>query len=158
MKLRRGDIVYLSKKLKAQLGKNVQSLNRPYVVISNNTNNDKCPIINVAAISSQVHKAHYPMHVLITKDKYKIEEDSIILLEQILTINKEHVREKVDSLVFSDIQLLDEAIFTQLITEHKQFVMFNKGDNINVKGKNLITHTKSRKSNSNSSKAMLQPF
>lgn len=157
MKLRRGDIVYLSKDIKATLGKNVQSLNRPFVVISNNTNNKVCPIVNVAAISSQIHKAHYPMHVLITKDKYNIDENSIILLEQILTINKEHVEKKVDSLTYSDIQLLDEAIFTQLITEHKKFIMYNKGDDINVKGKNLITHTKSRKGYSNSSKVVLQP-
>lgn len=117
MKLRRGDLVWLSKDLNVNLGANVQDIDRPFVIISNNINNQKCPIINIACLSKQINKANYPMHVFIEKEKYNLDYDGVIYTEQLLTVNKNKVREKICSLDKDDLERLNNAIYTQLIDE-----------------------------------------
>lgn len=119
MRLRRGDIVWLSKDLKINLGSNVQDIDRPYVIISNDINNKKCPTVNIACLSKKVNKANYPMHVFILKDKYNLEYDGVIYTEQVLTVNKDKIREKVGSLDNEDLEKLNKAIYTQLIDEKR---------------------------------------
>jgi mRNA interferase MazF len=113
----RGDIVWLKKDLSFNLGENVQDIHRPYVVISNNTNNDLCPTINLACLSKQVGKANYPMHVLVCGNKYGLDFDSVIYVEQIITINKKEIADKIARLDAYDLKKLDKAIFIQLIDE-----------------------------------------
>lgn len=118
MKIKRGDIVWLKRETPIfSLGKNVQYSDRPYIVISNNVNNSKCPTINVAAISKQISKANYPMHVYLDKDKYDLKFDSIVLLEQVSTINKSYVNYIKASLDEEDMVKFNRAVFVQLIDE-----------------------------------------
>lgn len=118
MKVKRGDIIWLKKEcLFSFLGKNVQFSNRPYIVLSNNENNNKCPTINIAAITKQVNKANYPMHVFIDKDKYRLKYDSVILLEQVLTINKSLVKDIKASLDEEDMLKFNRAVYIQMIDE-----------------------------------------
>lgn len=119
MRLQRGDLVWLSKDLRINLGANVQDIDRPFVIISNNINNDRCPTVNIACLSKQTSKANYPMHVFVDKSKYGLEYDGVIYTEQVLTVNKNKIREKVGSLDKEDLEKLNAAIFIQLIDENK---------------------------------------
>ena len=119
IKVKRGDIIWLKKEMLFELlGKSVQDLERPYLVISNNKNNDKAPTINIVSLSKQLKKANYPMHVLLEKAKYNgLKKDSVVLVEQIKTIEKIYVKEKVGSLDKEDINKLNKAIFIQFIDD-----------------------------------------
>lgn len=113
----RGDIVWLRKDLSFNLGENVQDIHRPYVVISNNTNNDLCPTINLACLTKKIGKANYPMHVLIYGAKYGLDFNSVIYVEQIITINKKEIADNIARLDANDLKKLDKAIYIQLIDE-----------------------------------------
>ena len=119
IKVKRGDIIWLEKEMLFELlGKSVQDLERPYLVISNNKNNDKSPTINIVSLSKQLKKANYPMHILLEKSKYNgLKKDSVVLVEQIKTIEKIYVKEKVGSLDKDDIDKLNKAIFIQFIDD-----------------------------------------
>lgn len=119
MQIKRGDIVWLKRERPiSSLGKNVQYSDRPYIVISNNVNNSKCPTINVAAISKQISKANYPMHVYLDKDKYDLKFDSIVLTEQVSTINKSYVNYIKASLDEEDMIKFNRALYIQLLDEN----------------------------------------
>ena len=115
----RGDIFWLNKSLSLNLGKNVQFLDRPYVVISNNINNsnDKSPIVNMAFLTKQTGKANYPMHVFLNAEKYGLEYDSVICTEQVITVNKIELKDKIATLDNDDLNKLNKAIVVQYINE-----------------------------------------
>lgn len=70
---------------------------RPVLVIQNNIGNRYSPTVIIAAITSQIHKAKLPTHVEIGKE-YGLEKDSVILLEQIRTIDKHRLKFKITEL------------------------------------------------------------
>lgn len=115
LNLKRGDIVWLydNKNISANLGKHVQSLKRPFIIISNNKNNYYCPNVNVLSLSSQIKD--YPMHVLLDSEKYGLGKNSMILCEQVFTIGKDLIREVAASLDEEDINRLNKALTLQLI-------------------------------------------
>lgn len=115
MTYKRGDIVWLSKYLRMNLGANVHDLDRPYVIISNNKNNKLCPTVNLAAVTKQVQKSNYPMHVFLNKEEYELEYDSLICTEQVITVNQCEITDKIMSLSKKDIDRLNTAIYIQLI-------------------------------------------
>lgn len=124
--VKRGDIVWLNEGSKIDLGENVQFLDRPYLIISNDLNNRYSPTINVASLSKNINKANYPMHVLLNRNKYNLDYDSIVLVEQIITVNKNRIDNKIASLDKEDLQKLDKAIFIQLIdakVKNRELVM-----------------------------------
>lgn len=115
----RGDIVWLKDKVPYfMMGENVQYIDRPYIVISNNTNNKNAPTVNLACISKQIRKSNYPMHVFLDKNKYNLSHDSVVFTEQIITINKSYIKEKVSSLDKEDMLKFNRAIFVQVIDEN----------------------------------------
>ena len=88
----RGDI-YL-----ADLGTNVgseQSGCRPVLVLQNDVGNRHSPTVICAAITSKMNKAKLPTHIEIDASSYGIEKDSVILLEQLRTIDKKRLKDKV---------------------------------------------------------------
>lgn len=117
--VKRGDIIWLKEPLPflEELGENVQYVDRPYIVISNDINNDRCPTINLACISKQISKANYPMHVYLDKKKYNLLYDSVIYTEQIITVNKSFVKNVVANLDKTDLKKLNRAIYIQMINE-----------------------------------------
>lgn len=118
MNVRRGDIIWLYDDTPLfNIGENVQSQKRPYVVVSNNKNNDKSPTVNLACISKQVKKANYPMHVFLDKEKYGLQYDSVIYAEQLATVNKSYIKETVASLDPVDMKKFNRALFIQVIDE-----------------------------------------
>ena len=93
--VRRGDIFYAD--LSPVVGSEQGGL-RPVVVIQNNIGNRFSPTIIVAAITSKISKPKMPTHVAIKASepgKRGLEKDSVILLEQLRTIDKQRLKDKV---------------------------------------------------------------
>lgn len=93
--IKRGDIYYAE--LNPVIGSE-QGGNRPVLIISNDIGNKHSPTVIIAAITSRVHtKAKLPTHTAVT-DFEGLDKDSIILLEQIRTIDKKRLREYLGTL------------------------------------------------------------
>ncbi|MFC4736534.1 type II toxin-antitoxin system PemK/MazF family toxin [Bacillus daqingensis] len=71
---------------------------RPVLIIQNDIGNRFSPTVIVAAITAQIQKAKLPTHVEIDADKYGFDRDSVILLEQIRTIDKQRLTDKITQL------------------------------------------------------------
>ena len=71
---------------------------RPVLIIQNDIGNKYSPTVIVAAITSQINKAKLPTHIEISAHEYGLNKDSVILLEQIRTIYKKRLREKIGCL------------------------------------------------------------
>lgn len=92
MIIRRGDIYYAD--LRPVVGSEQGGI-RPVLIIQNDVGNRHSPTVICAAITSKMNKAKLPTHVEIAAQKYGIVKDSVILLEQVRTIDKSRLREKV---------------------------------------------------------------
>lgn len=93
--IRRGDLYYAD--LSPVVGSEQGGV-RPVLVIQNNIGNKYSPTIIIAAITSQINKAKLPTHIEISANEYGLNKDSVILLEQIRTIDKKRLREKIGCL------------------------------------------------------------
>ena len=71
---------------------------RPVLIIQNDIGNKYSPTVIVAAITSQINKAKLPTHIEISAHEYGLNKDSVILLDQIRTIDKKRLREKIGCL------------------------------------------------------------
>ena len=91
MIVKRGDIYYAD--LRPVIGSEQGGV-RPVLIIQNDMGNRYSPTVICAAITSQLHKAKLPTHVALDAHKYGIVKDSVILLEQVRTIDKSRLREK----------------------------------------------------------------
>ena len=111
MLIRRGDVYYAD--LRPVVGSEQGGV-RPVLVIQNDAGNRHSPTVIVAAITSRMNKAKLPTHVEVSAEKYGIVKDSVILLEQVRTIDKSRLREKICHLE-SDIQRkIDRALMISL--------------------------------------------
>lgn len=103
MNVRRGDVFYAE--LNPVVGSE-QGGTRPVLVIQNDIGNQYSPTTIVAAITSQIQKAKLPTHVEIDSKKGGLERDSVILLEQIRTIDKSRLRQKI---AFLDEEIMEKV-------------------------------------------------
>lgn len=71
---------------------------RPVLVIQNDIGNRFSPTVIVAAITAQIQKAKLPTHVEIDAKRYGFDRDSVILLEQVRTIDKQRLTDKITHL------------------------------------------------------------
>ncbi len=92
MVVRRGDIYYAD--LSPIVGSEQGGV-RPVLIIQNDVGNRHSPTIICAAITSRMNKAKLPTHIEISSGKCNLVKDSVILLEQIRTIDKQRLREYV---------------------------------------------------------------
>lgn len=114
--IRRGDIYYAD--LNPVIGSE-QGGTRPVLIISNDIGNKHSPTVIIAAITSRVHtKAKLPTHTAI-KDFEGLNKDSIILLEQIRTIDKKRLREHIGMLESQQILTADNALLISLGLDKK---------------------------------------
>jgi mRNA interferase MazF len=90
--VRRGDVYYAD--LSPVVGSEQGGV-RPVLIIQNDIGNKYSPTIIVAAITSRINKARLPTHVEIEGTKFGLSKDSVILLEQVRTIDKKRLREKI---------------------------------------------------------------
>jgi len=100
MTVKRGDIFYAD--LSPVVGSEQGGI-RPVIIIQNDMGNKYSPTVICAAITSQINKAKLPTHIEISAERYNLIKDSVILLEQIRTIDKKRLREKVCS---TDVELM----------------------------------------------------
>ena len=106
-KIRRGDIYYAD--LNLVVGSE-QGGTRPVLIISNNTGNRHSPTVIIAAITSRVHtKAKLPTHTSV-KDFEGLDKDSIILLEQIRTIDKQRLKQYMGMMPDNIMARVDKAL------------------------------------------------
>jgi len=83
---------------------------RPVVILQNNLGNRHSPTVIAAAITSKTQKAKLPTHIEVFADKNGLNRDSVILLEQVRTIDKKRLREKMGHLEDELMQKVDKAI------------------------------------------------
>ena len=109
--VRRGDIIYAD--LNPVVGSE-QGGTRPVLVVQNDVGNKYSPTVIVAAITSQIEKAKLPTHIELQHEDYGLEKDSVILLEQLRTIDKRRLKEKI-TILDQDVMLkVDEALKVSL--------------------------------------------
>ena len=99
----RGDIYYAD--LRPVVGSEQGGI-RPVLIVQNDVGNRHSPTVICAAITSQMHKAKLPTHVALDSEKYDLAKDSVVLLEQLRTIDKKRLKDKVCHL---DTQMLKEV-------------------------------------------------
>ena len=108
---RRGDIFYAD--LSPVVGSEQGGI-RPILIIQNNTGNKHSPTVICAAITSQIKRAKLPTHIVIDNATSNLVKDSIILLEQIRTIDKSRLREKIYWLDEKLMRRVDKAIMISI--------------------------------------------
>ena len=111
MIIRRGDIYYAD--LRPVVGSEQGGV-RPVLIIQNDVGNKHSPTVICAAITSRMNKAKLPTHVELDKDKCAMVKDSVILLEQLRTIDKQRLRDKVCHLEPGILARVDEALRVSL--------------------------------------------
>lgn len=111
MIIKRGDIFYAD--LRPVIGSEQGGV-RPVLIIQNDTGNKHSPTIICAAITSKMNKAKLPTHVQIDAEQYGIVKDSVILLEQVRTIDKSRLKEKVCHLDDDILMKIDKALLISL--------------------------------------------
>lgn len=105
--VKRGDIYYAD--LSPVVGSEQGGI-RPVLIVQNDVGNKYSPTVIVAAITSQINKAKLPTHVEISASEYGLSKDSVILLEQIRTIDKRRLREKIGSSDDEMMKKVNEAL------------------------------------------------
>jgi mRNA interferase MazF len=83
---------------------------RPVLVIQNDVGNRYSPTVIIAAITSQIDKAKLPTHVEINAAEYHLDRDSVVLLEQIRTIDKQRLQKKITELDERVMKQVDDAL------------------------------------------------
>lgn len=109
--IRRGDVFYAD--LSPVIGSEQGGV-RPVLVLQNDVGNRYSPTVIVSAITSQIEKAKLPIHVELDGEAYGLERDSVILLEQIRTIDKRRLRERVTHLGEDVMARVNEALMISL--------------------------------------------
>ena len=107
MTVKRGDIYYAD--LSPVIGSEQGGL-RPVLIVQNDVGNKYSPTVIAAAITSQIGKNRMPTHIEVLADQYGLAKDSVILLEQIRTIDKQRLKEKMGHLDDSVMQKVNDAI------------------------------------------------
>ncbi len=107
MIIRRGDVYYAD--LRPVIGSEQGGI-RPLLTIQNDIGNPHSPTVICAAITSKMNKAKLPTHVELEASAYHMVKDSVILLEQLRTIDKKRLKDKVCHLDASILEKIDSAL------------------------------------------------
>ena len=111
MQVKRGDIYYAD--LSPVVGSEQGGI-RPVLIIQNDVGNRYSPTVICAAITSRMNKAKLPTHMEIDSRRCQIMKDSVILLEQIRTIDKQRLKDMIGHLDKERMRSVDEAIRVSL--------------------------------------------
>ena len=107
LNIRRGDIYYAD--LSPVVGSEQGGI-RPVLIVQNDVGNRYSPTVIAAAITSRTDKSKLPTHIDVFADKFGLEKNSVILLEQIRTLDKKRLREKMGHLDESVMDKVNSAI------------------------------------------------
>lgn len=107
MNIKRGEIYYAD--LSPVVGSEQGGV-RPVLIIQNDIGNRYSPTVIAAAITSQKDKTSLPTHISVGAEGCGLAKDSIVLLEQVRTIDKQRLKEKMGSLDTTSMGLVDKAL------------------------------------------------
>lgn len=108
MTVKRGDIYYAD--LSPVVGSEQGGI-RPVLIVQNDVGNKYSPTIIAAAITSKINKAKMPTHIELSANEYGLNKDSVVLLEQIRTIDKQRLKERIGKLDAAMMTRIDKALF-----------------------------------------------
>jgi len=109
--IKRGDIFYAD--LSPVIGSEQGGV-RPVLIVQNDIGNKYSPTVIATAITSQINKAKLPTHIEISAQEYGLAKDSVILLEQLRTIDKKRLKEKIGHLDDELMERINEALTISL--------------------------------------------
>ena len=109
--IKRGDIFYAD--LRPVVGSEQGGI-RPVLVIQNDIGNKYSPTVIVAAVTSQINKSKLPTHLQLDTKEFGLSKDSVVLLEQVRTIDKSRLREKVCHLDENFMWQIDKSLRVSL--------------------------------------------
>jgi mRNA interferase MazF len=107
MTVKRGDIYYAD--LSPVVGSEQGGL-RPVLIVQNDIGNKYSPTVIAAAITSQKYKNSLPTHISVRAAQSGLQKDSIVLLEQVRTLDKQRLKERMGNLTDSEMDRIDRAL------------------------------------------------
>ena len=107
LNVKRGEIYYAD--LSPVIGSEQGGI-RPVLIVQNDVGNKYSPTVIAAAITSQKEKANLPTHIKVEAEDCGLSKDSIVLLEQVRTIDKKRLREKMGTLDIEAMGQVDRAL------------------------------------------------
>ena len=107
MNIKRGDIYYAD--LSPVVGSEQGGV-RPVLIVQNDVGNRYSPTVIAAAITSRRSKTNLPTHIPIEANGCGLSKDSVVLLEQVRTLDKRRLKEKMGTLNSTDMYKVDEAL------------------------------------------------
>lgn len=117
--VKRGDIYYAD--LSPVVGSEQGGV-RPVLIVQNDTGNKHSPTVIAAAITSQTGKAKLPTHIALAAHSYGLPKDSIVLLEQIRTLDKRRLREHMGRVDERVMKKVDGAIAVSFGLSNQQLI------------------------------------
>lgn len=109
--MRRGDVYYAD--LRPVVGSEQGGI-RPVLIIQNDVGNKHSPTVICAAITSKMNKAKLPTHIELSALDYEMDKDSVVLLEQLRTIDKTRLKDKVCHLDNTVMEKVNRALMVSL--------------------------------------------
>lgn len=109
--MRRGDVYYAD--LRPVVGSEQGGI-RPVLIVQNDVGNRHSPTVICAAITSKMNKAKLPTHIELRASKYDMDKDSVVLLEQIRTIDKRRLKDRVCHLDGEIMNKINKALMVSL--------------------------------------------
>ena len=111
MIMKRGDIYYAD--LRPVIGSEQGGV-RPVLIIQNDVGNKHSPTVICAAITSKMNKTKLPTHIELNASKYDMVKDSVILLEQLRTIDKKRLKDRICHLDQDIMQIVNNGLMVSL--------------------------------------------
>ena len=111
MTIKRGELYYAD--LSPVVGSEQGGI-RPVLVVQNDVGNKYSPTVIAAAVTSKINKAKLPTHIELPSNMYGLQKDSVILLEQIRTLDKRRLKERIGELSETTMSRVDNAILISL--------------------------------------------
>lgn len=109
--MKRGDVYYAD--LRPVVGSEQGGI-RPVLIVQNDVGNKHSPTVICAAITSKMNKAKLPTHIELSALRYDMDKDSVILLEQLRTIDKKRLKDKVCHLDEEIMERVNRALMISL--------------------------------------------
>ncbi len=108
MNVKRGDIYYAD--LSPVIGSEQGGV-RPVLIVQNDVGNKYSPTVIAAAITSQQDKSRLPTHINVNGDACGLSKDSVVLLEQVRTLDKKRLKERMGNLTPQDMNKINKALY-----------------------------------------------
>ena len=109
--IKRGELYYAD--LSPVIGSEQGGI-RPILIVQNDTGNKYSPTVIAAAVTSKLTKAKLPTHIELASGEFGLIKDSVILLEQIRTLDKRRLKERIGELSISTMKKVDSALLISL--------------------------------------------